>query len=195
MDEINALSIAFGYPYVRFLVINELRDSLDELPVEAKLLVDYLVEEACTTKWPLRDFPTDAGPMTLVLSTKSDTQLIAESMNTPFDTKYPRDHMYYKIQTAMNATSVQELFAYLMNYITNIFKEVDPAVYETLCKIYACERIVGVPEKRVVAEFGSQEAGDYYAVEKYAMSIGFVKSTESMPVFSKYCLSAHLRCH
>lgn len=194
MDEINALSIAFGYPYLRFLVINELRDAVDTLHSDAKVLIDYLVNDAFTTKWPLREFPTEIGPMTLVLSTKNDTQLIAEDMSTPLGTLYPRDHKYYKIQALMNETSVQELFAYLMNYITNIFQHVDPIVYETLCKVYECDRIVGVPEKTKITEFGSQD--NYFVVEKLAMSIGFVKneSTE-LPKFSSYCLSAHLREH
>jgi len=191
-EEINAMSVAYGYPFIRFLLMNEIRDRIAELPAEANHLVGYLSEDAMTTKLPLRDFPTEFGPMTLIQTTRSDSQLISEPISAPFGTEYPRDHEYYLRQNKLNATSVQELFAYLMQYTTNIFSLIDPGVYESTCRVFDCDRIIAVPERTVLRTFGEINSPDYFVVERYSMSLGFIKK-DIEPKFSKYCLSAHLR--
>lgn len=184
IEDLNIRAVAYGYPYIRFLLINELRDRIEagDPNVTLHAVYDFLCETSMKTKLPMRDIDSSYGPMNLVLTTRRDTLLIAESVSAAYGTEYPADHDYYKIQKDLLGTTVQELFVYIAHYVYRLFREIEPDLYDDLCVALKCDRIIAVPEKTSINEHA----------DKMIMSLGFVIDTEEMPKLSNYSLSPHL---
>lgn len=184
IEDLNIKAVAYGYPYIRFLLINELRDRIEagDPSVTLHAVYDFLCETSLKTKLPMRDIDSSYGPMNLVLTTRNDTLLIAEPVSAILGADYPEDHEYYKIQRELLGTTVQELFVYIAHYVYRLFKEIEPELYEDLCVALGCDRIIAVPEKAAVNA----------NADKMIMSLGYVIDTEEMPKLSKYSLSPHL---
>lgn len=184
IEDLNIKAVAYGYPYVRFLLINELRDLIEagDPSVTLQAVYDFLCETSMKTKLPMRDIDTSHGPMNLVLTTRKDTLLIAEPVSAAYGTEYPADHDYYKIQRDLLGSTVQELFVYITHYVYRLFREIEPDLYDDLCVALKCDRIIAVPEKSAVNEHA----------DKMILSLGYVIDTEEMPKLSKYSLSPHL---
>lgn len=184
IEDLNIKSVAYGYPYIRFLLINELRDLIEagDNDITIRAVYDFLCETATKTKLPMRDIDTQYGPMSLILTTRSDTLMIAEPVSAPLGMEYPEDHLYYSIQRDLTNTTVQEIFVYITHYVYGLFKEIEPELYEDLCVALKCDRIIAVPEKTSINQYA----------DKMILSLGYVIDTEELPKLSKYSLSPHL---
>jgi len=189
-SEDDILSVAYSYPYIRYMAINEIRDHIEAnastVHVAAQAMLDDIIETNLISHMPMRTIQSDYGNLVLMLTTKNDTLLIGESINTPMGNIYKPDSLLYEVQARLNDAQAKKFVEYLAYYVQVRMKELDPLTYEALCFIFECDQVIGIPEIRTIE-------GHPVQVNKLALSFGFVNNDKKEPRYSKYCLTPALQ--
>lgn len=188
LKDLKLLSIAYGHPAFRLLLIKELNfvqgrlekeNPNDERLRDIAVFKEALINDTLNSPIPMRPFTSTLGNFQLIVSNRNDSLLVAESINTPPGMTYAADHPVVEFQSnAIN--TISELFSYICNYVYNLSHELEPETLKSACEVFQCDRIVPVVQKR---EYTFQDR----IVENHVISLGFMRETDAMPVIGEMC--------
>lgn len=192
LKDMQVLSMAYGHPCFRFLLLRELNHIKDamikEVSDDPRISIieqfrDDLAQDTLNSPLPMRHFTSELGNFQLIFSNKNDTLLVAESIDTPPGINYAHDDPVIEFQKKV-IPSIMELFTYICNYIHNYAPVFEPETYKSACEILQCDRIIPAVQKR---EFKYESNGETMIVENYIIGLAFMRETDPEPTIGNIC--------
>ena len=182
LQTLDVLSVAFGAPCVHHIVLKELNTMSDPASL---LMRDTLKEYVLNCKMPMREFPTEYGPLVTMISTRSDLGLCSEGINVMPGTKYKQDDPKLILHEQVTSGPLVELFQYISFYVYKRMPEVEPELYNALLEVFDATKIIPLPMERILDQEDCQ-------TKKLVMALAFERK-EGEPIISKYCISPYLK--
>lgn len=202
-SDLQSLAFGYGYPFARLLVLKEMRYRLANLPpshdtqenrhVLAELIADIANMIASSSISP-RPFPSSVGDTILSISRRGDRLLYGASIDTSPD-HVPVDETF---EVTLHRTILEEvpreLFTYVTFYIMKMMPVVDKAIYDVVCSIFGCDRLVAATEQltiplRIPDGLILEDGSEPPSTVKYCLCLGFMRDTDEHPTLGMYSLS------
>lgn len=185
VQTLEALSIAYGAPSLHHVILKELlfleKTKPDSGPIG--LMRQSLQNYILGSKVGLRDFPSEYGPLGIMITTRDDTGLVSEDINTVPGTMYKKDDPTLIRHEELTNGPLTELFGYISYYVYQMMQKIEPELYNALLEVFEASRIIPLPFERILQMDGHE-------TKKLVLSIAFEKKDQE-PVVTKYCLSVY----
>lgn len=194
MEELEALAFGYGFPYIRLLILKELRwkvsnlSGAEDTPENKETIlsiIDGLSNVIMTTKFGTRPFPSSVGDVLLMVSNRGDTLLYGAKIDTPIEHVPTEGSAEVTLHRTILEEVAQEIFSYITYYVMKVMQHADPTIYDMACDIFGCDRLVMAVEKLTIPLASPEPSSTI----KQCLCLGFLKDTEEIPKLGKYCLT------